>query len=155
MTEKTNPIGVGSEVVLRRVFDAPRELVFRAWTEAEHLARWWGPEGFTNPVCELDARPGGAIRIDMTAPDGSVFPMGGEVKEVTPPSRFVFTSTAFDGGLENLNTVTFDEEGSKTHVTITALIVEASPEYLEALSGMEEGWSQSLDRLAALLAAGL
>src|SRR5436190_8252782 len=64
------------ELVLTRVFDAPREVVFRAWTDPERLAQWWGPRGFTNPRCEWDARPGGAIRVDMKGPDGTVYPMG-------------------------------------------------------------------------------
>src|SRR5437773_9992095 len=62
------------ELVLTRVFDAPREVVFRAWTDPERLAQWWGPRGFTNPRCEWDARPGGAIRVDMTGPMGRVIP---------------------------------------------------------------------------------
>src|ERR1700681_2485690 len=61
------------DLVIARVFDAPRSLVFRAWTDARHTAQWWGPKGFTNPVCELDARVGGAIRIHMRAPDGVVY----------------------------------------------------------------------------------
>jgi uncharacterized protein YndB with AHSA1/START domain len=65
------------ELVLTRVFDAPRELVFKVWTDPKHLARWWGPRGFTNPVCELDLRPGGAILIHMRGPDGTVYPMTG------------------------------------------------------------------------------
>src|SRR6266576_3421118 len=70
-------------LVLTRVFDAPRELVFKAWTDTKHMAQWWGPNGFTNPVCELDARAGGAIRIDMRAPDGAVYPMKGVFEEIT------------------------------------------------------------------------
>jgi len=65
------------ELVLTRVFDAPRELVFKAWTDPKHVAQWWGPHGFTNPVCELDLRPGGAILIHMRGPDGVVYPMTG------------------------------------------------------------------------------
>ena len=70
------------EILITRTFDAPRELVFRAWTESSLLARWWGPRGFTNPVCEWDARPGGKIYIVMRAPHGAEFPMGGEVREI-------------------------------------------------------------------------
>jgi uncharacterized protein YndB with AHSA1/START domain len=69
-------------MVMTRVFDAPRELVFKAWTEPERLKRWWGPKGFTNPVCEVDVRPGGAIRIDMRAPDGVVYPLDRLAAEV-------------------------------------------------------------------------
>jgi uncharacterized protein YndB with AHSA1/START domain len=64
---------VKREVVITRVFDAPRGLVFKAWTDPEHMARWWGPKGFTNPICELDARVGGAWRIVMRSPAGSAY----------------------------------------------------------------------------------
>jgi Xaa-Pro aminopeptidase/uncharacterized protein YndB with AHSA1/START domain len=84
------------EITATRVFDPSRELVFQAWTDPKHLARWWGPKGFTNPVCELDVRPGGRIRIDMAGPDGVIHPMGGVFHEITAPERIVFTSTAFD-----------------------------------------------------------
>src|ERR1700722_3962453 len=70
------------ELKITRVFDAPREVVFKAWTDPKLLAQWWGPKGFTNPVCELDARPGGAIRVHMRGPDGTVYPMGGMFHEI-------------------------------------------------------------------------
>ena len=108
----------GREVVVRRVVAAPRDLVFRVWTDPVHLVRWWGPHGFTNPRCEADARPGGKIHIDMRGPDGTVYPMAGEYKEVVPPERLVFTSAALDGNgeplFENLNIVTFAEERGGT-----------------------------------------
>jgi uncharacterized protein YndB with AHSA1/START domain len=83
------------ELVLTRVFDAPRELVFKAWTDPQRVAQWWGPRCFTNPVCELDVRPAGAIRIHMRGPDGTVYPMTG-VYQVVEPERIVFTSAALD-----------------------------------------------------------
>ena len=86
------------ELTLTRILDAPRELVFKLWTEPHHLAQWWGPHGFTNPVCELDARAGGAIRVHMRAPDGTTFPMGGAFEEIVPPKRLVFTTSAHAGG---------------------------------------------------------
>ena len=76
----------GQQVVFTRVFDAPRELVFRAWTDPKHVARWWGPKEFTNRVGEWDARPGGGIRLDMVGPDGTAYPMGGVFHEVAAPS---------------------------------------------------------------------
>src|ERR1700740_1278719 len=79
------------EIVITRVFDAPREAVFKAWTDAKELAQWWGPKGFTNPVCEIDARVGGAIRIHMRSPDGTVYPMKGEFREIVPPERLGLT----------------------------------------------------------------
>ena len=82
------------ELALTRVFDAPRELVWKVWTDPKHVARWWGPRGFTNPVCELAVRPGGAIRIHMRGPDGTVHPMTGVYLEVVEPQRIVFTRAA-------------------------------------------------------------
>jgi uncharacterized protein YndB with AHSA1/START domain len=144
------------EVTITRIFDAPRALVFKAWTDAEHLAQWWGPNGFTNPVCEIDPRVGGAIRIHMRSPDGAIYPMKGEIREIVAPERLVFTNIAVDAAgnpvTEGLTTVTFVEEGGKTKLTLhtrgAALVAQAVP-YLQ---GMEYGWTQSIDRLAALLA---
>src|ERR1700688_4411146 len=97
------------EVVFTRVFDAPRGLVFKVWTDPKHVAQWWGPHGFTNPVCELDARPGGAIRIHMRGPDGTIYPMTGVYREIVEPERLVFTSVPLDKNgdplFEVLNTV--------------------------------------------------
>ena len=84
------------DLVMTRVFDAPRELVFKAWTETKHVAQWWGPKRFTNSVCEMDVRPGGAIRIHMRAPDGVVYPMTGVFQEIVAPERLVFVSSALD-----------------------------------------------------------
>src|SRR5439155_12002397 len=99
------------ELTLTRVFDAPRSTVFKLWTDPKHMARWWGPHGFTNPRCELDARPGGKIHIDMRAPDGTVYPMTGTFREVVEPERLVFMAVAEDHAgtplLESLTTVTF------------------------------------------------
>jgi len=146
--------GAGKELVISRVFDAPRALVFRAWTEPRHLARWWSPKGFTNPVCELDLRPGGRIRIDMRAPDGVVYAMGGAFEEIVEPERLVFTSTAgadSDGKpmLENRNTVTFEDDDGKTKMTVHVLVLRAAPEMAGALAGMEQGWTESIDKLSA------
>src|SRR3984957_63515 len=85
-----------TELITTRIFDAPPEVVFRAWTAPERLKRWWGPKGFTNPVCEVDLRPGGAIRIHMRAPDGVVYPMTGLFVEIVEPERLMFTSSALD-----------------------------------------------------------
>jgi len=84
------------ELFITRTFDAPRRLVFQAWTDPKQLAQWWGPHGFTNPICELDVRPGGAIRIHMRGPDGAVYPMTGVYREIVAPERLVFTSAALD-----------------------------------------------------------
>ena len=140
------------ELITMRMFDAPREVMFKAWTEPERLKRWWGPKGFTNPVCEVDARPGGAIRIDMRAPDGVVYPMTGTFVEIVKPERLVFISAALDNNgeplFEVLNTVTFAAEGDKTRLTLHARVSKVRGEAAPYLAGMEEGWSMSLDRLA-------
>ncbi|MGH6672814.1 MAG: SRPBCC family protein [Xanthobacteraceae bacterium] len=148
---------VEREVTITRVFDARRALVFRAWTEANHLAQWWGPKGFTNPVCEIDARVGGKLRIHMRAPDGSIYPMKGEIRELISPERLVFTNIALDADgnhlLEGFTTVTFVEEGGKTKMTLhtrAKAVVEYAAAYLQ---GMEAGWTQSIDRLRVHVAA--
>lgn len=143
------------ELVLTRVFDAPRELVFRVWTDPKHVAQWWGPRGFTNPVCELDLRPGGAILIHMRGPDGTVYPMRGVYQEVVPSERLVFTCAALDSDgnpmFEVLTTVTFVEEGGKTKQILRARVIKKTAQAAPYLAGMEQGWTQSLERLAAHL----
>ncbi len=132
---------------------APRDLVFRVWTESKHLAHWWGPKGFTNPRCEFSARAGGPIRIDMTSPDGTVYPMGGTVLEVTPPERLAFTSVAMDHQgapqLENLNVITFIEDQGRTTVMVETIVLTATAMGEMLLKGMEPGWMSSLERMDA------
>lgn len=144
------------EITVTRVFAAPRPLVFSLWTDPKHLAKWWGPHGFTNPVCEADARPNGKILIHMRAPDGSVHPMGGIFHEVVPHERIVFTSFVDlpDGSrlLEGRNTVSFEEVGGKTKVTVHAKAAGFVDFAARMLAGMEAGWSQSLDKLAGTAA---
>jgi uncharacterized protein YndB with AHSA1/START domain len=159
MAAKQEPVKPVKELTFTRMLDAPRELVFRAWTDPAHLARWWGPRGFTNPVCQLDARPGGTIRIDMLGPDGRYFLMGGEYREIVPPERLVFTITAVRnaGGepeLVNVNTVTFEPADGKTRLTFRTQVLKAGPGSEEFMAGMEEGWSQTLDRLGEEIAKG-
>jgi len=144
------------EITLTRVFDAARARVFAAWTDAKRLAQWWGPKGFTNPVCEIDARVGGAIRIHMRSPDGSIYPMKGEFREIVPPERIVFTNIAVDAAgnhiIEGLTIVTFAESGSKTTMTLHTrgrAVADYTASYLQ---GMEGGWTGSIDKLQALLA---
>jgi uncharacterized protein YndB with AHSA1/START domain len=141
------------ELVLTRVIDAPRELVFNAWTDPKQVAQWWGPRGFSNPVCELDLRPGGAIRIHMRGPDGTVYPMTGVYQEIVEPERLVFTSAALDEKghpmFEVLTTVTFAEQGGKTKQTMRARVIKITPQAAPYIAGMEQGWTQSLERLTA------
>jgi uncharacterized protein YndB with AHSA1/START domain len=150
---KTKPVAE-REVTFTRILDAPRALVFRMWTDPVHVAQWWGPRGFTNPVCEVDARPGGAILIHMRGPDGNTFPMGGEFREVVPPARIVFT-TFVDGPdgriLEGHNVVTLEDHDGKTRLTLQAKAVGFVDIAQRMLAGMEAGWSQTLDKLGELV----
>ncbi|HLW73974.1 MAG TPA: SRPBCC domain-containing protein [Gammaproteobacteria bacterium] len=143
------------EITLTRVYDAPRALVFKAWTDPELIARWWGPKMFTNPVCEVDARPGGKLRIVMRGPDGNDYPMRGVFKEVVVPERLSFTNAAVDAQdqliIEGFTTVLFADEGKKTRVTVQTRGKAMAPIATQYLQGMEMGWSQQLDKLAELL----
>ncbi len=146
---------MAKELTLKRTFDAPRELVFKAWTDEKLMALWWGPTGFTNPVCELDPRPGGKFYIVMRGPDffPGDFPTTGTFQEIDEPKRLVFTTKAFEDEkgesmLETINTVTFDEVNGKTELTLHIVVVKAAPSAAGALEGMEPGWSQSLDKLS-------
>jgi uncharacterized protein YndB with AHSA1/START domain len=152
MDADTNP---DTEITLVRLFDAPRDLVWRAWTDPEVLRQWWGPKGFTNPVCEIDVQRGGKIRIHMRAPDGTIYPMTGEFREVDAPRRLVFSDAALDADgnvlLEGFTIVTFEDEGGKTKLTIESIAKAIVPQAADMLQGMENGWAESLDRLADLV----
>ena len=156
-TVQTKPLAE-REVTITRVFDAPRALVFRAWTDAEQLARWWGPKGFTNPVCKIDARVGGKLRIHMRGPDGTVYPMNGEIREIVAPERLVFSNIALDAAgnhlLKGLTTVTFAEEKGKTTLVLRTRAVAVVDYAAAYLQGMEAGWTQSIDRLQTLMSEG-
>lgn len=144
------------ELRLVRVFDAPRALVFKALTDPAHLARWWGPRGFTTPVCEFDARPGGALRLHMRGPDGVTHVTHGTVRDVIAPERLVFAIALpeADGSIrfENLTTVTLVERDGKTELTLQVCVLQATAAAAANLAGMQVGWGQSLDRLVELLA---
>src|SRR5271170_7887785 len=113
----------GREFIITREFDAPRELVFKAWTHGSHVAHWWGPHGFSNPICHWDARPGKAIHVVMRG-FGAEHPMGGEFRDISPPERLVFTANVPDGKggilFEFLHTVTLVERRGKTLLTVTS-----------------------------------
>src|ERR1044072_5486184 len=115
---------VERQIALTRVFAAPRPLVFSMFTDAKHLAAWWGPHTWDNPVCEADPRPGGKIRIHMRGPDGTVHRRGGAYHEIVPHERIAFTTFVDmpDGNrvLEGRNTVRFEESGGKTKVILHA-----------------------------------
>lgn len=136
------------EMSLTRVFDAPRELVFIAWTDPAHLVRWWGPHGFTLTGCEMDFRPGGEYRFVMRGPDGNDNPFHGVYREIVRNERIVF-SAILDNlpGQELLTTVTFaDEEGRRTKLTVR----QTTPAG-DAGRGQSQGWGETLERLADLI----
>jgi uncharacterized protein YndB with AHSA1/START domain len=143
------------EMTLTRVINASREMVFRAWTDPAQLEKWWGPKDFRNPVCNVDARPGGEILIHMQAPDKTIYPMDGEFHEIVEPEKLVFTSAALDKNgnrlFEILNTVNFSDENGKTKITLHAAVSKITEEGRLYIDGMNEGWNQSIDRLNALV----
>ncbi len=138
-----------NDFVLTRIFDAPRALVFKAWTDPKHLAQWWGPKDFTNPVCELDLRPGGAYRIVMRSPQGSEHPMRGVFLEIAAPERLVM-SVDIDI-LKMIMTVTFEERAGKTKVTVAQRFDTTADRETNVKMGAVAGWTQSFERLDALL----
>jgi len=144
------------EVVVTRVVDAPRRLVFEAWTDPKHIPNWLlGPEGWTMPVCELDLRPGGAWRYVWRKSDGSEMTMGGLVREVTPPERLVTTERWGPEWPETVNTLTLTESGGRTTITLTITYPSKAARDAALETGMKGGMDQSfarLDRLARSLA---
>ncbi len=142
------------ELTITRLYDKPREVVFKAWTDSQLLALWWGPDDFTNPVCELDVRPGGSILIHMQAPDGSVMPVKGTYQEVIEPEKLVFTTGVFfdeegEPQVEELKTVDFIDNDGKTKLVLHIEVKKCGPAFIDALNGMEPDWNRSLDRMSA------
>ena len=144
------------EIVITRLIDAPRELVFTAWTNPDHVAHWWGPKGFTTTIHEMDLRPGGVWRLVMHGPDGTDYPNKIIFVEVVKPERLVYTNSGGKKGgpsAQFQNTVTFEEQGGKTKLTMR--MVFSSPEELEhvvKVYGAIEGGKQTLERLEEYLA---
>lgn len=157
---------VAEELVITRVFDAPRELVWKAWTEPEHFMRWFAPKGFSTPFCKIDLRPGGVIHFCMRSPEGKDYWNGGVIREVVRPSRLVYTDYFADEkgnpvppehyGMspdfpsENLVTVTFEEIEGKTKMTLHHSI----PRSIAEQTGARQGWNECFDKLAESLEQG-
>lgn len=144
------------DLTLTRLLDAPRERVWQAWTDPVILQKWWGPRGVTNPTCEWEATPGGKINIVMLAGDelgemkGQEWPMTGQMQEVTPQEKIVFTGGPTADGkqiLETLTTVTFQEQDGKTNLNVHIEVTKTTPEAEGPLAGMEMGWNQQLEKL--------
>jgi len=135
------------ELVITRIFDAPREIVFKVWTTAEHLKQWFGPKGFTVPMCEMDLRPAGAFRFVFRGPDGKDYTSEGEYVAVEPPSRLVWKGLLPEG-LEVWTEVTFVEREGTTSVRVH----QKYSRQTFATRGAPIGWSQTLDNLGEYLA---
>ncbi len=152
----STPVGESHEIQVTRTYEAPRELVFDAWTKAEHLKNWYAPAPFTVPEVESDPTEGGIYRLAMRSPEGEVFWSRGTYREVVPPERFVMSQGVLgpDGEplFEAITTVTLTEEGGKITVTVHERVEKifdlaaAGP-----LSGMEEGLHMVLANLAEYL----
>jgi uncharacterized protein YndB with AHSA1/START domain len=141
--------------VLARVFDAPRALMWKMWTDPVHLAQWFGPEGYTNHSVAVDARVGGTLRLTMRSPQNTDHPMTCVFREVKAQERLVFTNNALDekGGLllEGMTSVTFEDVGGKTKVTLETTATGTADVTKFMLEGMKDGWAQSFEKLAVYL----
>ncbi|MBN9119541.1 MAG: SRPBCC family protein [Planctomycetes bacterium] len=145
------------ELVVTRDFDAPRALVFDAWTDGKHLANWWGPNGFTTTTHAIDVRPGGRWRFVMHGPDGRDYQNLITYLEVVRPERLVYRHGGGEAELEGVtfqSTVTFEEVGGKTRVTMRLVFPTAAErDRVVREYGAEEGGRQTLARLAEYVAA--
>lgn len=149
------------ELTIVREYDAPRETVFKAWTDPKLVTQWWGPEGVFTPICEVDARPGGLIHIVMEAGEtmgkfkGTQWPMQGKFEEIEEPTKIVFTANAINEGkeiLQHRTTVTFDDlNNGKTKMTVHVAVTKILPGSEFAIAGMEQGWNSQFDKLGKFL----
>ena len=138
------------EIVASRVFDAPRDLVWRAWSEPEHIAQWWGPKGFTNTIQEMDFRPGGVWRLVMHGPDETDYQNKSIYREIVKPERIVYSHVS--GPLFEA-TVTFTSVGKRTRVEVRMVFESAELRDKVAKEfGAVEGLDQTLERLGQKLA---
>ena len=140
-------------LVITRTFDAPRALVFKAWTDPQHLVRWWGPQNFKVVSCEMDVRTGGSFRVHSRSSEGSNHYLQGTYREVVAPERLASTYCWSDAEWkptrpETLLTLTFEEEQGKTKLTLHQAVFES----ITARDMHRGGWSSSLDCLAEYLA---
>jgi uncharacterized protein YndB with AHSA1/START domain len=140
------------EIVMTRAFDAPRRLVWEAWTNPEHVPHWMlGPEGWTMPVCEIDLRPGGEWHFVWRKADGAEMGMRGIYKEVVPYERLVNTESWGPDWPETLNTLLLTEENGRTMTTSIMLYPSKETRDAALQTGMKEGVEVSYDRLAEYL----
>src|SRR5580692_10253800 len=136
------------EVVVTRVFNAPRRLVFEAWTNPKYVPQWMlGPEGWTMPVCEIDLRAGGAWHFVWRQTSGTEMEMRGVYREITPPDRLVTTESWGADWPETVNTIVLREENGKTTMTLTILYPSKEARENALKAGMKEGMEMTFDRL--------
>ena len=148
MNAKAKKTGKQRELVITRIFDAPRALVWKAWTDPEH-AKAWGPKGFTTPVREMEFKPGGKWRAVMISPDGKEFRQHGVVREVVPESKLSFTFMWDNNPAEEtLVTVTFADKGDKTEMVFRQTGFDSD----ESRDGHRGGWNEAFDQLTDLVA---
>jgi uncharacterized protein YndB with AHSA1/START domain len=142
------PNAAGRELVISRLIDAPRQLVFKAWTQPAQIACWWGPQGFTTIYCKMDIRVGGTYRVGMRSPQGTEHWKRGVYREIVEPERIVFTFAWEDAdghfGHEVLTTVIFIEEGTQTRLTLR----QTGFETIAARDSHVVGWTSCLQRFA-------
>jgi uncharacterized protein YndB with AHSA1/START domain len=162
---KDNAIGEQRKqnVLITRIFDAPRELVWEAWTDPQHFKRWWGPKDYTCPFCEMDFRVGGKYLNCMRSPEGPEYWSTGVYREIVPNERLVFTDCFADEQgnvvpathygmspdmpLEMLVIVTFEDLGGKTKMILEHMGIPVGPDS----EGAQQGWSESFEKLAESL----
>jgi uncharacterized protein YndB with AHSA1/START domain len=137
-------------LVISRTFPAPRALVFKAWSSAEHVKRWFCPEGYTVPAAEIDFRPGGVCTICMRSPEGQDFWSKGAYIEISPPNRLVFTTGIAVGDSQKFTAhtiVSFEDDGAGTRMTVRQTYDVHDESFLFAIEGAPEGWRTTLDKL--------
>jgi uncharacterized protein YndB with AHSA1/START domain len=136
------------DLIVTRLIDAPRTMVFKAWTDPTQVARWWGPKGFVTTHCEMDIREGGTYRCCMRSPEGTNHWKRGVYQEILAPERIVFTFAWEDPtghpGHQTLITVTFEEAGAKTQLTLHQRVFDT----VENRDSHRIGWTSCLERFA-------
>jgi uncharacterized protein YndB with AHSA1/START domain len=144
------------EFTITRMVDAPRSLVFKVWTDPEHIERWNAPRGYTTTVFEWDSTPGGLIWLVMREADGTEYPVGGAFREVVEPARLVFTELCLDREARLLfkspTTVTFAERGARTELTVQVRAIALDEIGVPMIGGMDQGWTETLDCLDQFVA---
>jgi uncharacterized protein YndB with AHSA1/START domain len=154
VSEQSTPDPAIPTLEITRVFDAPLVLVWRVWTEPEHVKHWWGPHGFTTPLYEADLRTGGTMRYHMRAPDGTVYPSEGRFEEVVPHERIVVVGAveiAGDVAFTARTEARFSEANGRTTVAIRQTYTNVTPIGRQAIEGAPVGWAQQSERLEAYI----